>query len=156
MTDFSRHLGVTLYYWSILQRFYVIKLLSLVTGLSLIISYLTYYEWLTDVSSPLITDNRPPELSGALHTIFEEQMPEPETDQQNVLLVSYTLRPIPAENPLSNRHQGYGRNSLNFNVITAAARGRQLSTQEGNTISTKEYSEEKCSSADVRWWNRNF
>jgi len=99
------HLGATLY-WTILQKFLrKFKLLSLPIELPLTISYPTYYDWPTDVSSLVFTDNRPPELSGALHTIFEEQVPEPEMDQQNVLLVGYIIHPIPEENPLSHRHQ---------------------------------------------------
>lgn len=52
---------------------------------------------LTAVFGVFFTDNLPRDLSGALHTIFEEQPPELEINQNNVVLVSSTVHPIPAE-----------------------------------------------------------
>lgn len=167
MTDFSSRLGVTLY-WSILQSFYVQCMCCWAT-----ISHDSYWT-ICNCTYPVrrttndcsyfrvfFTDNFPPDLSGALHTIFEEQLPEPETNLNSVVLVSYTIHPIPAEKSFSIRNEFYlkdsvGRNSLDIDVNAAAARGRQLSTQTRNTISTEYHSKEKCSGANVRWRNRNF
>ncbi|KAG0615559.1 hypothetical protein M758_5G051000 [Ceratodon purpureus] len=44
------------------------------------------------VPDPIIPDNIPPDLSGALHTIFEDQLPEPETNTNNVILAEAISR----------------------------------------------------------------
>jgi len=73
---------------------------------------------MTAVFSGVFTDNRPPDLSAALHTIFEEQLPEPEINRNNVILVSYFIHPIPAEIPFLNRHELYLKDILGIHRIS--------------------------------------